>query len=128
MEIRIPHFKYRTKDPENKYYGHIEVEREVIHRIENLGEFHKALGYTPEIAKAGILPDEFIWDQYIKDSAKYCNTCFQLHIIEYPLKHSAAFLKKYEDQYADWMAAHAEKISLWRNSMPRLQNKASCKE
>ena len=87
MQIRIPYFKYRSRDPASKHYGCIELEGEVIHKIEDMTEFHKAFGYSVDIAKAGILPDEFIWDRYIRDSARNCNSCFQLHIIEYLLKH-----------------------------------------
>lgn len=108
MQIKIPHFKYRSKDPANKHYGCIELGGEVIHKIEDPDEFHKTFGYTPDMAKAGVLPDEFIWDQYNRDSAKNCKTCFRLHIIEYLLKHSVAFLKKYEGQYEDWIAALAK--------------------
>jgi hypothetical protein len=111
MQVQIPYFKYRTKDPSNKHLGCIVLAGEVIHKIEDLNEFHKALGYTRDIAKAGMLPDEFIWDRYIRDAAKNCKICFQLHIIEYLLKHSASFRKKYEGQCEDWMAAHAEASS-----------------
>lgn len=112
MRTPIPHFKYRPKPLSNAHYGSIELGGEVIHKIEDLGEFHKAFGYTSDIAKAGVLPDEFIWEQYIEDSAKNCKTCFQLHIIEYLIEHSVSFRKKYEAQCEDWIAAHKEARSL----------------
>jgi hypothetical protein len=51
------------------------------------------------MANAGILPDEFIWEEYIKDKAASCAACYQLHIIEYLLKHSAAFFQKFGERY-----------------------------
>jgi len=108
MQRPIPRFKYRTRESANKKFGCIEVEGEVVHKIEDLNEFHKAFGYTSDMANAGILPDEFIWEEYIKDKAASCAACYQLHIIEYLLKHSATFFQKFGERYDDWIAAHAE--------------------
>ena len=107
MQIKIPHFKYRSKKTSNNNYGCIELGEEVIHEIRNLDEFHKALGYTVDMAKAGILPDEYIWEKYIKDTETRCHTCFQLHIIEYLLKHSATFREKYKTKSEEWIGVQA---------------------
>ena len=108
MKIQMPHFKYLSKNQANKHWRYIEAEGEVIHHIENLDEFYKAFGYTIDKAKAGILPDEFLWEQYIKDTAVNCATCFQMHIIEYLIKHSVTFRKKYGALCESWIAEHAE--------------------
>jgi len=113
MQTDIPHFKYRSKALSCRQSGYIdfgciEADGEVIHKIENLAEFHKAFGYTQDMAKAGILPDEFIWEEYIRDAAANCATCFQIRILEYLIEHSAFFRKKYGNQCDNWIAAHAE--------------------
>jgi hypothetical protein len=108
MQTSIPLFRYRTRQSADTKFGFIEAEGEVVHSIENLNEFHKAFGYTRDMANAGILPDEFIWEEYIKDKAESCAACYQLHIIEYLLKHSVAFFQKFGERYDDWIAAHAE--------------------
>jgi len=108
MQTKIPHIKYRSKDPANLHFGIIEIEGEVIHRIDNLEEFYKTFGYTDELVKAGKLPDDFIWEAYVTNSAVNCAPCFQLHMIEYLIMHSTAFLKKYREQYDDWIATHAQ--------------------
>ncbi len=121
MQIKIPHFKFHSKDPTNKRPGVIELKGEVVHYIDDLNAFYKVFGYTTELAKAGILPDEFIWEEYLNDSAKKCNTCFRLHIIEYLIKHSESSKEKYGKLYANWIAAHAMTTSASDN------NCAACK-
>lgn len=111
MQIKIPHFRYHAKDPARKRPGVIELKGEVIHYIEDLDEFYKIFGYTADLARAGILPEEFIWEEFLSDSAKKCDTCFQLHIVEYLIKHSESFKKKYDKSYENWIAAHAKERS-----------------
>jgi hypothetical protein len=59
------------------------------------------------MAKAGILPDEFIWEEYVKDCAVNFESCLQMHIIEYLNKHSTIFKEKYDNQYEGLLARHA---------------------
>jgi len=56
-----PHFKFLLKTSAKDDLPCIELDGEVIHTITDLGEFYKYLGYSPEIALKGVLPDEFIW-------------------------------------------------------------------
>ncbi|MBI3479945.1 MAG: hypothetical protein HY016_06260 [Nitrosomonadales bacterium] len=58
MPMGMPHFKYFT----NATHRCIEVDGEEIHKIENLDAFYNEFGYTTDIGKTGVLPDEFIWD------------------------------------------------------------------
>lgn len=108
MQTSIPRLTYLPKTPSGGYSPCIKVNGKVVHHIEDLGEFHKVFGYTQDIAKAGILPDEFIWEEYFKGIAANRTACFQVHLIEYLLKHSALFRKEYADQCESWIIAHAE--------------------
>ena len=117
MQPPIPHFKIRSRDPANKHWRCIEVEGEVIHQIGNLEEFYKSFGYTEEMAKAGKLADEFIWEEFTKNAEAICTACYQLHMIKYLLKHSVAFLHKYGERYNEWIAAH---------SVARAENEKLC--
>ena len=108
MRIQIPYFKYRTSVPSCKHHGRIEMEGEVIHKINDMQEFHKAFGYTPDMAKEGRLPDEFIWEEYVKDMPANCSACFQMRLIDYLIKHSIKFMEKYGDQCEGWIAAYAK--------------------
>jgi hypothetical protein len=106
MQNLIPHFKYSTtRSSIKKQLGHIAADGVVLLWLESLDEFYKALGYTVSMAKAGIMPDEFIWDEYVKDGAVNSTACLQMHIIEYLSKHSSSFRKKYGEQYENWIAA-----------------------
>ena len=108
MKIQLPHFKYRYKSPAASHFGCIELKNEVIHTVTNLTAFHSALGYSTDLAKQGILPDEFVWDTYFRHGNKNCSSCYQMNVIEYLLKHDNPFIKKYGDRCAHWIAAHAK--------------------
>jgi len=106
MQNQIPHFKYNTSANMKKQLGHIAADGVILHWINNLDEFYKALGYTASMAKVGIMPDEFIWDEYIKEGAVNSTDCLQKHIIEYLSQHSDNFRKEHGDQYKSWLASH----------------------
>jgi hypothetical protein len=111
MADKIPHFKFHLKSSANKFCGRIELKGEIIHTINDFSEFYKACGYNKTMAKKGILPDEYIWETFFKHNDRNCTSCFQLHIIEYLLKYSDTFTKKFRNQCDDLIAAHAEKRS-----------------
>ena len=108
MQTSIPRITYLPKTPSGRHSPCINVNGKLVHNIEDLSEFHQAFGYTQDIARAGILPDEFIWEEYFKDAAKNCTACFQMHLIEYLTKHSASFKKEYAEQYNYWITTHTE--------------------
>jgi len=112
MQNKIPHFKHRYRDGSSSHYEFIEIDNEIIHRIENLNEFYKAFGFTDEMAKAGMLPDEFIWDEYVKDNPVNSHNCMQIHFIEYLMDHSTQFMEKYGSHCKNWINAYTEKISI----------------
>lgn len=108
MSNEIPHFKYNRINLRNKQFGCIMLHEDVIHRIALMDEFYKEFGYTLELAKNKILPEEFIWETFFRYPGRNCDACYQLHMIEYLLKHSDTFAKKYGHECDDWIAAHAE--------------------
>lgn len=111
MRSQIPFLSYCSKDPLNRYFGHIEVDGEIIHRVEDLNAFYEAFGYIDDMRKQGVLPEEFIWDEYVKDSVENHTACYQIHLVEYLIKHSDVFRKKYGVQCVEWLAAHAEDVT-----------------
>jgi hypothetical protein len=104
--MKIPIVKYRPKGLAGQL-GFIEVDGRSIHKIEDLDAFYKEFGYTSDMAQAGILPDEFIWQKYIKGNETNSSSCLQIHTIEYLRKHSAAFREEYGEQSVAWIKAHA---------------------
>lgn len=126
MQTQIPHFKRRAGGGADKYFEMIEMNGERIHKIENLGAFYEAFGYTPDTAKTGILPDEFIWDEYIKNAALAYTECLQIHIIEYLREHCGTFMKMYREQSESWIASHAETIASRGILCPACRMKPFC--
>lgn len=114
MTNEIPHFKYKRINLHSKQVGCIVLGEEIMHRIAPLGsegsmdEFYKEFGYTLELAKKAILPEEFIWETYFRHPDRNCDACYQLHMIEYLLKYADEFTKEYGHECDDWIAAHAE--------------------
>lgn len=108
MMNKIPHFKYRNKSQTSRYFGCIEMGNEIIHSIIDLDAFYQQFGYSVEYAKQGILPDEFIWDTYFKNSCGNCFNRYQLKMLEYLLKHSAKFVNAYGDECKNWIAAYSD--------------------
>ena len=109
MTDKIPHFKFHLKSSANRFKGRIELQGEVIHEISDFGEFYNTCGYTKSMMKKGILPDDYIWETFFKNSERNCTSCFQLHIIEYLLKYSDNFTKKFRHKCDELFEMHAEK-------------------
>ena len=107
-QINIPYFICRTPSAGSKFIGSIEMEGKVIHSTNDLSELYKSCGYSVDLAKEGLLPDEYIWETYFKHNNGNCICCYQLHLIEFLLKHSGTFFVKYRDQCEVWIAAHAQ--------------------
>lgn len=108
----MPHFKYVPVNIASRQAACIKTEENAIYRIENSNEYFKEFGYKEDIARAGVLPDEFIWAEYIQNTSADSTACIQIHIMRYLIKHSDEFRKTYAEQCANWLAAHAaEKCS-----------------
>jgi len=107
MYDKIPYFEYQPPTRYNNERGVIKLHGEVIFSIEDMKEFYGSIGYTHEIAKQGISPDEFIWETYFKLVDANCSGCYQTHIIEYLLKHAQSFYTKYGNQCRCWLTTYA---------------------
>ncbi len=108
MPDPMPHFKYRYVNISHRHIPCIVAGGKVIHEIQNLDEFYGMFGYTSEISKAGLLPDEFIWSAYINNVAADFAPCIQIHIMRYLMKHSAPFKMEYGARCEELMATHAD--------------------
>ncbi len=107
----IPHFHCYFTKRSNTHLGVIEVDGNVIHhiKIDNIDDFYAEFGYTMDMSKAGVLPDEFIWTEYIKGAnAEIFANCMQVHIIGYLTKYSDTFREQYGTQSGNFVAAHAK--------------------
>lgn len=104
----MPRFTYRYANVLNRRVPCIEADGKIIHEIRNLDEFYGMFGYTPDSGREGLLPDEFIWAEYINSADADFSPCIQMHIAEYLRKHSEAFNKEYGDCWDSWVANHAK--------------------
>jgi len=99
----IPRFQYHLSSRSNTHYGWITADEEKVDRIGDLNGFYRALGYTEEAGRRGLLPDEFIWFEYIKDHCSSSESQLQAKIIEYLNTHSPAFREKFGHQCEGWL-------------------------
>jgi len=104
-------FQYTLASPQNTKSGYITLGDEKIHRIDDVHQFYKALGYTDTIRKSGLLPEEFVWVEYHKDGSEKNELCLQVKIIEYLIKQSATYKEKYAAQFDYWLSYCEEKLS-----------------
>ena len=104
-------FQFTLASPQNSKNGYITLGDEKIHRIEDAYQFYKVLGYTDEIKKSGLLPEEFIWVEYHKDKSKKTEICLQVKIIEYLNKQSEAYKEKYAAQFDYWLGNCEQKVT-----------------
>jgi hypothetical protein len=96
----MPLFSYSLSKPNQREFGCITSADEIFHRIGDVEEFYATLGYTQEMRKQGVIPDEFIWERYTRDGAVMSATCVQAHIATYLHKHSHKFRGQYGHAYA----------------------------
>ena len=112
-------FQFNLYSPHNSQRGFITLSDHKVHHIDDAREFYRALGYTDEIMKSGLLPEEFIWFEYHKDDSKKSEVCLQVKIIDYLSKHSGTSKEKYAAQCEYWFARCVEK---WKS------NSVECKD
>jgi hypothetical protein len=111
MLNRIPNFTYNSPKASDSYSASIEMDGQPIHKIKNLEAFYQCLGYTADARKSGLLPDEFIWEKYIKGDPFNFADCLQMHIVEYLAKNSITFINEYGNQYLNWLEQHVEAVT-----------------
>ncbi len=107
MDISVPKFKYHLSNPNSEKYRAIEVNGEVVHRIEDTNQFVELFGFTQDMRKQGMLPEEFIWSEYTNRSDFDFTACIQSQIIEYLRVNSRPFLQKYGNQCESWLQSLA---------------------
>lgn len=94
----IMDLKFVAPRVSNGAFGNIAIGSESIHRINNIQEFYADLGYKADGA-GGLLPEEFIWNRYIRDGASKSVRCMQSLIANYLYTHSASFKRLYGCAY-----------------------------
>jgi hypothetical protein len=108
MSDAMPRFSYRFVTRSNRRVLCIEESGHVIHEVSDVMGFYRVFGYRPETTHANVLPDEFIWSEYISKSSADFSPCIQMHIVEYLKAHSDIFNEKYGGLYDRLVAAHKE--------------------
>ncbi len=102
MPRKIPNFTFSFSNPYHSNFGYISVDGYAVDILANGYQVYENLGYTEEVAKTGLLPDEFIWEEYTRDGAAKSYACMQAKIIEYLNTHSEIFQEKYGALYQTW--------------------------
>jgi hypothetical protein len=108
MNSPVPLLKLYTKDPVNKYMGYIEINAHKFW-IDDLNAFYSEMGYTNEMQLNGVMPDEYIWETFVRhQDNRNCHSCYQLHILSYLFKFSNSFNNSYGHKCTEWIAAEME--------------------
>jgi len=92
-------FKYTLSAQNNPDNGYITLGGNKVHQIYNEREFYKALGYTEGVSVLGVLPEEFVWDEYRKDNGNKSHLCLQAKIIEFLLNNSLLFAIHFSERF-----------------------------
>jgi len=100
----LPHLNVILNSPNHQNYRQITSGDEPLHYIENVREFYYAVGYTDDMAKAMVMPDEFVWDEYVSNVGY--SVCLQKHILDYLNKNSPAFSENYGEAYNKFVKKH----------------------
>lgn len=108
MSDAMPRFTYRFVTRSNRRVLCIEEGGRIIHEVSHALGFYEVFGYRPESIHADILPDEFIWSEYVANAAADFSPCVQIHIVEYLREHSEAFNARYGAIYDKLVAMHDE--------------------
>ena len=97
---QIPLFQYDPPKVGRSTYGAITVARYIFHQIEDMDAFYAAMGYNEAAKTSGLGGDEFIWDRYTRDGAKFSKHCLQVQFAAYLHKYSTKFKVLYGQTYA----------------------------
>lgn len=100
-----PRFAFVLSNPSHKHFRCVVVGDDCIHKIDDVDKFYEALGYTEEIRRTGVMPDEFIWQEFTRDNADASPCCLQAKILEYLIEHSYTFKKEYGAEINVWEKA-----------------------
>jgi len=97
-----PHFELKFTH-QSHYKVVIIVHGEEIHRILDMDNFYNCFGYTEDKRKTEYSFDQHIQEEFLKDSSIKSAECFQAKLIEYLIKYSDTFMKKYAREYQNWL-------------------------
>lgn len=81
----------------------IEVKGVPVHRIADVKSFYEALGYTDAVLRSGVLPEEFIWDTYLRKGSDRTPACLEAKLIDYLVTHSEMFVEKFGREIEGWV-------------------------
>jgi len=99
-----PHFEFKFTH-QNHYKAVIIVNGEVIHRIVDMDNFYNTVGYTEDKRKSEFSFDQHIQEEFLKVSSNKSAECLQAKLIEYLIKYSETFMKKYAREYQNWLGS-----------------------
>lgn len=108
MKQTLPNITYNLSNPISEKYRGIEINGEVIHWIEDIDEFYGIFGFSSDMRKAGVIPEEFISNEYTKYVQSNFTVCKLIQLIEYLRFQSPKFLQKYGNKCEGWLAALAK--------------------
>jgi hypothetical protein len=96
----LPLFKF----PNFSARGHMNhdcviVDGRVFHRVSDSGKFYQTFGYTRKISAAGVLPEEYIWETYVRPGSPMSESCKQALVMSYLHRHSNEFRGEYSSSY-----------------------------
>jgi hypothetical protein len=94
----LPNIKYNFS-LSSSLSGWIVVGAERVHRVADEHEFYRALGYTDQDQRAGVMPDEWVWLTYACDGAPLCSLCLQARIAAYLHACSEKFRATFGNDY-----------------------------
>jgi len=92
-------FKYTLSSHNNRDNGYITIDGNEVHQIHNELEFYRSLGYADSFLDLGVLPEEFVWEEYRKDKGNKSPLCLQAKIIEFLLNNSLIFALHFSEQF-----------------------------
>jgi hypothetical protein len=92
---KLPYFSYILTSPTHEHFGCILAKDVLYHRVVDFNEFYRALGYNKNALPSDMLPDEFVWHTYIRQTAAKPSECLQAKISGYLHAHS----KKFQEEF-----------------------------
>lgn len=112
VAVAFPDFKFNLSQRQRKNFGWITANGEAFHYVSDINGFYAAMGYTKEHNRAAMMPEEFIWDRYSRDGARFSPHCLQVQVSSYLHEHSCRFGEKYWYLFAKMIGkCRSDKIS-----------------
>jgi hypothetical protein len=92
---------YNCSNHNHPCFKSIEVNGVAVHQVMDVNEFYEALGYTDEVQREVVLPDEFIWDEYFRNGSDRSVACLDVKLIEYLMTNSEKFVEMFGREVED---------------------------